>query len=114
MPEVFVGGELGVDALGLEDNADVAAHGSGLADGVEAGDGGAAGSGDHERGKNSKESGLAAAVRAEQAEEFGGTNVERDAVKRGAVLVAVDEVANGNDGLACEFGGMGGGEVEGS
>ena len=42
MPEVFVGGEFGIDALCLEDNADVAAERSGLVNGVEAGDGGAA------------------------------------------------------------------------
>src|SRR5208337_1569847 len=42
MPEVLVGGELEVDALGLEDDADMAAQRSGLANGVEAGDGGAA------------------------------------------------------------------------
>ena len=66
MPEIFVGGELGIDALRLEDDADVAAQRSGLANGVEAGDGGAAGGGDHERGKNAEQRGLAAAVRAEQ------------------------------------------------
>src|SRR5580658_259373 len=54
MPEVFVGGELKVDALRLEDDSDVAAQGSGLADGVKAGDHGAAGSRNHERGKNAE------------------------------------------------------------
>src|SRR5208282_376466 len=114
MPEVLVGGELEVDALGLEDDADMAAQRSGLANGVEAGDGGAAGSGDHEGGKYAEESGLAAAVRAEKAEKFGGVNVEGDAIERGAVLIAVDEVANDNDGLASELGWLGGrSEVEG-
>ncbi len=107
MPEVFVGGELGVNALGLEDDADVAAQRSGLANGVEAGDRGAAGSGDHERGKDAEQSGLAAAVRAEQSEKFGGANVEGDAVEGGAILVAMDEVANGNDRLACWIDGLG-------
>ena len=116
MPEVFVGGEFGVNALGLEDDADVAAQGSGLPNSVEAGDRGAAGSRDHECGKNPEESGLAAAVWAEKAEEFGGTNVEGNAVKRSAVLIAMDEVANGNDGdgLAGLFGRLGrGSEVDG-
>src|ERR1700679_72965 len=63
MPQVFIGREFGIDALCLEDYADVAAQGSGLANGVEAGDGGAARSRDHEGGKNSEQSGLAAAVR---------------------------------------------------
>src|ERR1700675_4415573 len=98
MTEVFVGGEFGVDALGLEDDADVAAQGSGLANGVEAGDRGAARSRDHECGKNAEKSGLAAAVRAEEPEEFGGAHVEGNAFERGAVLIAMDKVANGNDG----------------
>lgn len=115
MPEVFVGGELWVNALGLEDDANVAAQGSGLVDGVKAGDRGAAGSGDHERGKNAEESGFAAAVRAEEAEEFGGANVEGDAVERGAVLIAMDETADGNYGLARMFSRLSGrSEVDGS
>ncbi len=115
MPEIFVGGKFEIDALGLEDDADVSPHGSGLVHGVEAGDGGAAGSRDHERGQNSEESGLAAAVRAEQAKELGGSNIKRNAVKRGAILVAMDEIANGNDGLAGLFGVLGGmSEVNGS
>ncbi len=114
MPEVFVGGEFEIDARGLEDDADVAAQRSGLANGVEAGDGGAAGGGDHEGGKNAEQSGLAAAVRAEKAEKFGGVNLEGDAIERGAVLITVDEIANDNDGLASELGWLGGSsEVEG-
>jgi len=114
MPEVFVGGEFGVNTLGLEDDADVAAQGSGLAHGVEARDGSAAGSRDHERGKNAEESSLAAAVRAEKAEEFGGANFEGNAFESGAVLIAMDEVANGNYRMAGRFGMLGGGsEVDG-
>ena len=103
MPEIFIGSEFGVDALGLEDDSNVAAQGSGLADGVEAGDGGATGSWDHQSRKNAEESSLAAAVRAEESEEFGGMNFESDAVERGAVLVTMDKIANGNDWLACRF-----------
>src|ERR1700690_1709099 len=72
MPEVFVGGQLCVDALRLKDDADVPAQCPGLADGVDARDRGAAGSGDHERGKNPEQSRLAPAVRAGPAKEFGG------------------------------------------
>ena len=116
MPEVFVGGEFGINALGLEDDADVATKGSGLANGVEAGDRSAARGRDHECGKNPEESSLAAAVRSEKAEEFGGAHVEGNAFERGAVLIAMDEVANGNDGdgLAGWFGRLGrGSEVDG-
>jgi hypothetical protein len=103
VPEVFVGGELEVDALRLKNDTDVAAQGSGLTNGIEAGDHGAARSGDHERGKNSKESCLAAAVWAEQSKKLGRADIERDAVKRGALLVAMDKIANGNNGLARSF-----------
>src|SRR3982074_1805771 len=114
MPKVFVGGEFGVDALGLEDDADVAAQRSGLADGVEAGDRGTAGGGHHKRRKDAEEGSLAAAVRAEKAEQFSGANVERDALKCGAVLIAMDEIANGNYWMAGRFGMLGGGsEVDG-
>src|SRR5208283_4301867 len=98
MPEVFVGGQLGVDTLGLEDNADVAAQGSGLADGVEAGDRGAARGRDHERRKNAEESSFAAAVGAEQPEEFSRANFKGNAVERGAVLIAMHQIANSNNG----------------
>lgn len=106
MPEVLVGGEFGIDALRLKDDTDVAAQGSGLANGVDADDGGAARGWDHECGKDPKQSGLTAAVRAEESEEFGGANVKRDALERGAILIAMDDVSDGNDWLVCGFGGL--------
>src|SRR5208282_2866755 len=109
MPEVFVGRELGINALGLEDDTDVAAQGPRLADGIEAGDGGAPGRGDHERGENAEQGGFAAAVRPQQTKKLGGANVEGDAVERGAILVTMDKVANRNDGLGRVFGRLGGG-----
>src|ERR1035437_3043596 len=109
MPEIFIRGELGIDALGLEDDANVAAPRSGLANRVQPSDHGAAGSRDHERGKNSEQSSLAAAVWTEETEEFGGANVERDAVERDAILVAMHEIVKGNDGLGRGFGSLGGG-----
>ena len=99
MPEIFIGGEFRVDALGLENDADVAAKCFGLANRVQASDHGTAGSRHHERGKNAEQSCLAAAVRAKETEEFGRADVERDAVERDAILVAMHQVANGNDGL---------------
>src|SRR5258708_19232060 len=54
MPEVFVGSEFGVNALSLEDDADMAAQGSGLANRVEAGEPRAPGSWDHSRRKNAE------------------------------------------------------------
>jgi hypothetical protein len=117
MPEIFVGRELGIDALGLKDDANVAAQRTGLANGVKPGDHSAAGSRNHERGKNAEESSFTAAIRAEQTEKFSWANFKRDAVQSGAVMIAMHEVANGNgdDGLARALGRLGGGsEVDGS
>src|SRR5580700_3047523 len=100
MPKIFVGGELGVDALCLKHHADTPAQGPGLAHGIEAGDRRAAGSGHHERRENAKQSRLAAAIWPEQSEEFRRANVERNPVERGAVLVTMHQVAHANDGLA--------------
>ena len=104
MPEIFIGRELGVDALRLENDANVTAKRARLADGVESGDGRAAGSRDHQCGEDAEESGLAAAVGAKQSEEFGGANVERDAVEGGAILITVHQIADGDDRFACVLG----------
>ena len=50
MPKVFIGGELWIDALRLENDAYPAAQSSGLANCIECGDCGAARSRHHERG----------------------------------------------------------------
>ena len=55
--------------------------------------------GKHEGGENTEQGGLAAAVGAEQSEEFGGADVEGNAVEGGAILVAVNEILNGDDGV---------------
>jgi hypothetical protein len=114
MPKIFVGGQLYIDARRLEDDADVAAQSSGLANSVESGDGGAAGRGNHERGKDPEQRRLAAAIRAEQSEQFGRPDLERNAIQGGAVLVAMDEIANGNYGPAVGLGSCSGrSEVDG-
>ena len=99
MPEIFVGGEFQVDALGLKDHADLAPQARRFLRGVAAHDGGASGGRKHQGGKNPEERGLAAAVGAEQAEQFRGAHVERNAVQSGAVAVAMHQVLYGNDGL---------------
>src|SRR6266853_5922124 len=80
MPQIFVGSKLRVNTLRLKDDADVAAQGSGLAHGVKANDGSRAGCGHHEGRQNAKECGLAAAVCAQQSEQFSRTDVERNAI----------------------------------
>lgn len=96
MPQVLVGGEFRVDALALEDHADLAAQLGGLFGGVETCYNSPTRSGNHERGKNSEERGFSAAVGAEQAEEFRGTNVKGNSVESRTVFIAMDEVLNGD------------------
>ena len=98
MPKILVGRELQVDALGLKDHADLPAQARWFLRRIAAHDGGAAGGRKHQGGKNPEERGLAAAVGAEQAEQFRRTHVERNAVQSGAVLIAMHQVLDGNDG----------------
>src|SRR5579862_6341429 len=98
VPQILVGGKFGIDALRLEDDADLAPQTGWILRRIAAHHEGAAGGGNHQGGKNPKQRGLAAAVGTEQAEQFRRTHVERDAVERGAIFVAVNEILYGNDG----------------
>jgi len=98
VPQILVGSKFGIDALCLEDYTDLAAQGSWILRRIATHHKGAAGGGNHEGGKNPKQRGLAAAIRTQQAEQFCGTHVERDAVERRAILVAMNEILYGNDG----------------
>ena len=105
MPQILVRGELRIDALSLEYDANVPAKGARLADGVKSRDRRCAGGRHHERGENPEQGSLAASVGAEQSKEFSGPNVERDAFEGRAILIAMDEISNGNDGrgsVSCE------------
>ena len=100
MPQILGGRELDVDALGLEDDADLAAQAAGSCAASQPMIGGAAAAGNHQRGENAKQRGLAAAIGPEQAEQFCGAHVEGDAVQRGAVPIAMDQILYGNNGRA--------------
>ena len=100
MPEILVGGEFEVDALGLKDHADLATQTRRLARGIATHDGSAPRGRKHKSGKNAEECGLAAAVGAEQSEQFRRTHVEGNAIQSRAVAVAMHQVLDGNDG--CE------------
>ena len=76
MPEVLIRGQLGVDTLRLEHDADLAAKAGGILRGIAAHDQGAAAGRNHQRRKDAEESRFAAAVGAEQAEQFRGPHVE--------------------------------------
>src|SRR5277367_107559 len=96
MPEVLIGCEFLVDALRLKDNADLPPQASGVAHRIAAHDDRVPSARNHQRGKNPKKSSLAAAVRAQQSEQFGRTDVERYAVESGALLVAMHHVHDGD------------------
>ena len=67
--------------------------------GIAAHDQGAPGGRNHQRRKNTEEGRFATAVGAEKSEEFRGTYVEGNPVQCGAILVTMDQVLYGNDGL---------------
>ena len=90
--------ELDVDALGLEDYADVAAHQRGLARDIVSHDQGAAAGRKHQRRKNAERCRLAAAVGAQQAEDLRGTHIERDAGQRDTIAVLMAKRLQLNDG----------------
>src|SRR4051812_11452793 len=97
--KIFGGGELYVDALGLEDDADLASKSVGIGSGIVAHDDGASAHRKHESRKNTEHRGLAATVGAEQAEDLGLAHVEADAVESSASVVLVTEVLNADYGL---------------
>ena len=82
--EILAGGEARVKALvGTGMVTERAADGAGGRDGVMACDGGMAGGGKKKRGEDTKESGFAGAVCAEEREGFAVTEFERDILKSG-------------------------------
>ena len=100
MPEVFVSGELQINALRLKDYADLPPQTRRILRGIAPHDGGTS-----RRSEPStwKESGKALSCRfrsAQQAEQFRRTHVERNAIERRAVLVAMYQIFDGNHGLA--------------
>jgi predicted phage gp36 major capsid-like protein len=61
------------------------------------------GAGNHESGENPEKRGLATAVGAEQAEEFGRSNVKRNVIKRRTAVVTMDDVLDRDYGLGVRF-----------
>ena len=74
--KVLSRGQFEVDALGLENYADFAADAVGIFRNIVAQNGSAAGCGHHQRGKDPKERGFAAAVGAKKAEQLCGLHVQ--------------------------------------
>ena len=111
--EVLFGGELHVDAGRLEDDSDIAPDLGGLAGDVVAQNESSAGGGDHQSRENTKRGGLAAAVGAEQAEDFGRADVEGNVVQGGAIAVLMMKVLELNGGSGAEDGNIFVGQVGG-
>ncbi len=97
MPEIFVGGQLRINALCLEDYPDLPPNPGSIAHCIASHDQRLTGGRNHQGRKNPKKSCLSAAVRSKQAKQFRGTHVERHAIQGGAIVIAMDEVLYGND-----------------
>jgi hypothetical protein len=90
--QVFADRQLSIETGRLEDDADPAADGA-VAD-VDAGHARGARRGSQRRGEDLEQRGLAAAVRADEAEHFARTHREGDAVQRRPFAVAVSQALN--------------------
>src|SRR5262249_31438057 len=98
MPEIFRGGQFDVYALRLKYHSNAAAHLIGLTCSVKASNESASCCGKHESGKNAEERCLPAPVRTQQAKDFSGANIERDAFQGFTLTVVVPQVLDLNDG----------------
>jgi hypothetical protein len=77
--EVFAAGKSGVEAdVAARVIAELAANGARIENGIVAGDLGAAGGGQQQRGENAEERGFTGAIRAKQGQGFAGTQFERN------------------------------------
>ncbi len=96
--QVLLRRELDVDALGLEDHADVAPNQRRLARDIVSHDQGATARRQHQSRENAEGCGLAAAVGAEQTENLRGANIERHTGQRDAIAVLMAKSLQLNDG----------------
>jgi hypothetical protein len=94
MPEILGGGQLYVDALGLEDHTDLAAQAVGVAGNIKSHDLGVSTNWNHQSGEDAKQRRLSAAIRSQQSEEFGLTHIEGDTVQRGAITIMMHDISN--------------------
>src|SRR5438045_7136845 len=99
MPEILISRQLGIDALRLEHDSDLAAKAGGILRGVAAHDQSAAAGRNHQRRKNAEQRRFAAAVGPQQPKQFRRPYVEAHTVQSCAALVPVNEILNRNDRL---------------
>ena len=96
VPKVFVGGQLGIHTLRLEHNANLPPHVRRILSRIVSHDNRPTRGRDHQGRENPEESRLSAAIRAQHPEQLCGTHVERNPVQRRPVLIAMNQVLNGN------------------
>ena len=104
MREVLAHPQFFVQARRLEDDPDAAAQGSGIAEQVEPENGGGAAGWPNEGGKDAEESGLAPAVRPEQAEDLTRSDAQGKMIERDTIAVAMGEVERAERGRRFESG----------
>ncbi len=92
--EVLLGGEVAVERLVLEDEADVPADVVALGGDVEAAHAGGAGGGPRERAEHVDRRALAGAVGAEEAEDLAASDGERDAADGLDLAVGLGELVD--------------------
>ena len=94
MDEVLLCRELHVNAARLKHHANLAAHAIRVKRDVMAQDQRAAFARQHQGGEDAEERRLAAAIRAQQAEDLGAVHIKADAVQRHAIAILVVEAFN--------------------
>ncbi len=98
MPQILIGRQLGIDALRLKNHADLAAQTRGILAASHPMTMARPAVGNHQCRENSEQSGFAAAIRTEQSKQLRRAHVEGNAIQRGAVLITMDQILNGNYG----------------
>ena len=97
MHQVFRRSELHIDALCLEDNANLVPQTIRISCYIVAKNYRAPSHRNHQGGENSKQSGFAAAIRPQQPKQFCWLHIKRYAVQRSAIVVPVNHVLYGNN-----------------
>ena len=100
MPQVLRRRKLYVDALGLEDHANLTAHIVRITGDVKSHDGSAPSDRNHQSGEDAKQRRFPAAIRPQQSEKFGAPNIEGHTVQSRAVTIPMHDIFyRNNNGL---------------
>src|SRR6266568_1206652 len=97
MPQIFRRRQFQVNALRLEDHADLSPQPAGISGSIVSENDSSPAYRNHQRGKDAEHRRLATAVLTEQAEQFRRADIEGDSVQRRAFSITVHEVPHRND-----------------